>query len=73
MIPGEMNVAAGDIELNKGRKTVTLQIMNSGSGKIVCRFAQQQHRDDHCGCRSDSDADRHAPTERQHAGALHVK
>jgi urease subunit beta len=34
MIPGEMKVAAGDIELNKGRKTVTLQIMNSGDRPI---------------------------------------
>ena len=34
MIPGEMQVAAGDIELNKGRKTVTLQIMNSGDRPI---------------------------------------
>ena len=34
MIPGEMKVAAGDIELNKGRKTVTLQIVNSGDRPI---------------------------------------
>jgi urease subunit beta len=34
MIPGEMKVAAGDIELNKGRKTVTLQITNSGDRPI---------------------------------------
>ena len=34
MIPGEMKVAAGDIELNKGRKSVTLQIMNSGDRPI---------------------------------------
>ena len=34
MIPGEMKVAAGDLELNKGRKTVTLQIMNSGDRPI---------------------------------------
>jgi urease subunit beta len=34
MIPGEMKVAAGDIELNKGRKTVTLQIMNSGDRPV---------------------------------------
>jgi len=34
MIPGEMQVAAGDLELNKGRKTVTLQITNSGDRPI---------------------------------------
>ena len=34
MIPGEMQVAAGDIELNKGRKAVTLQITNSGDRPI---------------------------------------
>jgi urease subunit beta len=34
MIPGEMKVAAGDVELNKGRKTVTLKITNSGDRPI---------------------------------------
>jgi urease subunit beta len=34
MIPGEMKVAAGDIELNKGRKTVTLEITNTGDRPI---------------------------------------
>ena len=34
MIPGEMKVAAGDIELNKGRKTVTLKITNSGDRPV---------------------------------------
>ena len=34
MIPGEMFIKDGDIELNKGRKTVTLQIMNSGDRPI---------------------------------------
>ena len=34
MIPGEMSVAAGDIELNKGRKTVTLKVTNSGDRPI---------------------------------------
>ena len=34
MIPGEMKVASGDIELNKGRKTVTLKITNSGDRPI---------------------------------------
>ena len=34
MIPGEMKVAAGDIELNKGRKTLTLEVTNSGDRPI---------------------------------------
>ena len=34
MIPGEMKVAAGDIELNRGRKTVTVQVTNSGDRPI---------------------------------------
>ena len=34
MIPGEMQVAKGDLELNKGRKTVTLEIINSGDRPI---------------------------------------
>ena len=34
MIPGEMKVAAGDLELNKGRKTVTLQVTNSGDRPV---------------------------------------
>jgi len=34
MIPGEMQVAKGDVELNKGRKTVTLKITNSGDRPI---------------------------------------
>jgi len=34
MIPGEMKVAAGDLELNKGRRTVTLEIVNSGDRPI---------------------------------------
>ena len=34
MIPGEMKIAAGDLELNKGRKTVTLKITNSGDRPI---------------------------------------
>ena len=34
MIPGEMKVAAGDLELNKGRKTLTLQIINTGDRPI---------------------------------------
>ena len=34
MIPGEMQVAAGDIELNKGRKPRSLEVLNSGDRPI---------------------------------------
>jgi urease subunit beta len=34
MIPGETKVAAGDIELNKGRKPVTLQVTNTGDRPV---------------------------------------
>ena len=34
MIPGEMKVAAGDVELNKGRKTVRVEVMNTGDRPI---------------------------------------
>ena len=34
MIPGEMKVAAGDIELNKGRKTFKVEVTNSGDRPI---------------------------------------
>lgn len=34
MIPGEIKVADGTIELNKGRKTITLQVVNSGDRPI---------------------------------------
>ncbi len=34
MIPGEMKVAAGDIELNKGRKKVTVEVTNTGDRPI---------------------------------------
>ena len=34
MIPGEMFNKDGDIELNKGRKTVTLSVANSGDRPI---------------------------------------
>ena len=34
MIPGEMKVAAGDVELNKGRKSVRLQVVNGGDRPI---------------------------------------
>jgi len=30
MIPGEMIVQAGDIELNAGRPTVTVEVANTG-------------------------------------------
>ncbi len=34
MIPGEMKVAAGDIELNKGRPVVVLKVVNSGDRPV---------------------------------------
>lgn len=34
MIPGEMQVATGDIELNTGRDTVTLDVANTGDRPI---------------------------------------
>ena len=34
MIPGEMKVASGDLELNKGRKTVTVKVTNAGDRPI---------------------------------------
>ena len=34
MIPGEMQVAAGDIELNTGRETFTLDVANKGDRPI---------------------------------------
>jgi urease subunit beta len=34
MIPGEVFVQEGEIELNKGRKTVTLSVANSGDRPI---------------------------------------
>ena len=34
MIPGEMNIEPGDIELNAGRGTVTLEVANSGDRPI---------------------------------------
>ena len=34
MIPGEMFIKDGDIELNKGRKTVTLNVANTGDRPI---------------------------------------
>jgi urease subunit beta len=34
MIPGEMQIAAGDLELNAGRVTVTLKVTNTGDRPI---------------------------------------
>ena len=34
MIPGEMFIQSGEIELNKGRKTVTLSVANTGDRPI---------------------------------------
>jgi urease subunit beta len=34
MIPGEMKVAPGDIEINKGRETVTIKVTNTGDRPI---------------------------------------
>ena len=34
MIPGEMKVASGEIEINKGRRRVRLEVTNSGDRPI---------------------------------------
>jgi urease subunit beta len=34
MIPGEMKIAGGDIELNAGRATVTLKVTNTGDRPV---------------------------------------
>ena len=34
MIPGEIKVAQGDIEINKGRKALTLKVTNAGDRPI---------------------------------------
>jgi len=34
MIPGEMKIASGEIELNKGRKTVVLKVVNTGDRPV---------------------------------------
>jgi urease subunit beta len=34
MIPGEIKVVGGEIELNQGRKTTTLEVTNSGDRPI---------------------------------------
>ena len=34
MIPGEMNIEAGEIELNVGRRTATIEVANTGDRPI---------------------------------------
>jgi urease subunit beta len=34
MIPGEIKVASGEIEINKGRRKVTIEVTNSGDRPI---------------------------------------
>ena len=34
MIPGEMKIVAGDLELNKGRRVVGLKVVNAGDRPI---------------------------------------
>ena len=34
MIPGELRVAEGDIEINQGRDTVTLKVSNTGDRPV---------------------------------------
>jgi urease subunit beta len=34
MIPGEMNIEAGEIELNVGRRTLTVEVANTGDRPI---------------------------------------
>lgn len=34
MIPGEMRIEAGEIELNSGRKTITVKVANTGDRPI---------------------------------------
>jgi urease subunit beta len=34
MIPGEIKVAVGDVELNKGRRAFSLEVVNSGDRPI---------------------------------------
>ena len=34
MIPGEMLVASGEIELNSGRETLTLSVANTGDRPV---------------------------------------
>ena len=41
MIPGEIQTAAGDIELNIGQRTVKVSVANSGDRPRVCKNACQ--------------------------------
>ena len=34
MIPGEVKVAGGEVEINQGRRTLTLEVINSGDRPI---------------------------------------
>ncbi len=34
MIPGEFNISSGEIELNMGRRTVTLRVTNAGDRPV---------------------------------------
>ena len=34
MVPGEMKTAAGELELNEGRRTVTVQVTNTGDRPV---------------------------------------
>jgi len=34
MIPGEMKVAAGELELNKDRRTVAIEVTNTGDRPV---------------------------------------
>ena len=34
MIPGEMNVASGDIELTQGRRAISIEVVNAGDRPI---------------------------------------
>ena len=62
MIPGEIMVAAGDIELNAGRETVTLLVENTGDRPVQvgshyhfyeANAALSFDRDKALGCRLD--------------------
>ena len=48
MIPGEMFIKDGDVELNKGRKSVTLSVANSGvqadPGRLALSFSSRPTR-----------------------------
>jgi len=45
MIPGELFIKDGEIELNAGRKTVMLTVANSGDRPIQVGFALSFLRD----------------------------